>query len=356
MSMLERINGLSDREVAVKQTVEQITRVFGRGSIFLLGEASAAMQVDSIPSGALTLDLALGVGGFPRGRIIEVYGPESSGKTTLALSVLARAQAAGGYAAFIDVEHALDPTYAASLGVDVNNLLVSQPDSGEQALEIVEMLARSGALDAIVLDSVAALVPRAEIEGDMGDTHVGLQARLMSQAMRKLTAVVSKTRTCCLFINQIREKVGVMFGSPEVTPGGRALKFYASVRVEVRKKETLKHGSEAIGSHVVVKVVKNKVAPPFKSAEFDILFGRGISSVGCLLDLGVERGIVARSGTWYAFGEERLGQGRDNARSFLEANPRVAGEIEVTLRQSGVFHVPRLVEQSRTEVAEPIPA
>jgi recombination protein RecA len=335
-----RLQTSHDRDHALQQSIDQITKAFGKGAIMKLGEASLAMQVDVIPTGALTLDIALGVGGVPRGRVVEVYGPESSGKTTLALSVVARAQAMGGYAAFIDVEHALDPSYALALGVDIENLLVSQPDSGEQALEIVEVLARSGALDVIVLDSVAALVPRAEIEGDMGDAHVGLQARLMSQAMRKLTAVLSKSNTCAVFINQIREKVGVMFGSPETTPGGRALKFYSSVRLEVRKKETLKQGTDPIGSHVQVKVVKNKVAPPFKAAEFDILYGRGISSLGCLLDVAVEHNVVARSGTWYTYGDERLGQGRDNVRAYLEEHPETALEIERILRNSGLFLSP----------------
>lgn len=336
MTTLRRTSD-NDKKISLDACIEQIEKAQGRGSIFRLGEASADLQVDVIPSGALTLDIALGVGGMPRGRLIEVYGPESSGKTTLALATVSRAQAAGGNAAFIDVEHALDPTYARALGVDVDNLLVSQPDSGEQALEIFELLARSGALDVVVLDSVAALVPRAEIEGDMGDAHVGLQARLMSQAMRKLTSVVSKTATCAIFINQIREKVGVMFGSPETTPGGRALKFYASVRLEVRKKDTLKQGSDAIGSHVAVKVVKNKVAPPFRLAEFDILYGKGISSSGCLLDVAVDRGVVTRSGTWYAFRDERLGQGRDNVRAWLDEHPESAAEIESVLRGSGLF-------------------
>lgn len=326
-----------ERLQMLQQSVDQINRQHGKNTVMRLGEVSAALQVDAIPTGAMTLDIALGVGGMPRGRVVEVYGPESSGKTTLALAAVARAQALGGYAAFIDVEHALDPTYARALGVDCDNLLISQPDCGEQALEVLEHLARSGALDVIVLDSVAALVPRAEIDGDMGDAHVGLQARLMSQAMRKLTAVLSKTRTCAIFINQIREKVGVMFGSPETTPGGRALKFFASIRLEVRKKETLKQGSDPVGSHVQVKVVKNKLAPPFRTAEFDIMYGKGISRAGCLLDVAVEEGVVTRSGTWYTFGDERLGQGRDNVRTHLEENPDVADRIEYALRTSALF-------------------
>ncbi|NDD28009.1 MAG: recombinase RecA [Proteobacteria bacterium] len=337
-----------ERDQILSQTIDQINRHHGKGAIMRLGEASTALRVDAIPTGALTLDIALGVGGMPRGRVVEVYGPESSGKTTLALAAVARAQALGGCAAFIDVEHALDPTYAQALGVDCENLLVSQPDSGEQALEILEQLARSGALDVIVLDSVAALVPRAEIEGEMGDAHVGLQARLMSQAMRKLTAVLSKTRTCAIFINQIREKVGVMFGSPETTPGGRALKFFASVRLEVRKKETIKQGADPIGSHVQVKVVKNKLAPPFRVAEFDIFFGRGISWAGCLLDVAVDQGLVNRSGAWYTFGDDRLGQGRENVRAYLEENPEVAGRLDALIRASALIAPQPLVSPSST--------
>ncbi|MBM3461844.1 MAG: recombinase RecA [Armatimonadetes bacterium] len=336
------------RQAALDQAIDGIHKTYGKGAIMRLGEASQHLTVESIPTGALTLDQALGVGGVPRGRVIEVYGPESSGKTTLALAVIARAHAMGGTAAFIDVEHALDPTYAVALGVDVENLLISQPDCGEQALEIVEQLVRSGALDVIVLDSVAALVPRAEIEGEMGDAHVGLQARLMSQAMRKLTSCVSKTRTAAIFINQIREKVGVMFGSPETTPGGRALKFFASVRLDIRRKETIKQGGDSVGSRVQVKVVKNKVAPPFRVADFDIVYGKGISSTGCLLDLAAEAGVVSRSGTWYSFREERLGQGRDNARAHLDQNPALAVEIENALRQTEFFGGQR---SSQTEAA-----
>jgi recombination protein RecA len=323
-----------EKEKALEIALTHIERQFGKGSIMRLGEASARMAVDVIPSGSLALDIALGVGGLPRGRVVEIYGAESSGKTTIALHAIAEAQRAGGVAAFIDAEHALDPTYAAKLGVDVDNLLVSQPDTGEQALEIAEALVRSNAVDTIVVDSVAALVPRAEIEGEMGDAHVGLQARLMSQALRKLVGAVSKSRTCLIFINQIREKVGVLFGSPETTPGGRALKFYASVRIEVRRIETLKQGTETTGIRVRAKVVKNKVAPPFRQAEFDLLYGSGISREGDLLDIGSDLGVVTRSGTWYSYGDERLGQGRENAREFLRAHPEVADAIERRIREA----------------------
>ena len=296
------------------------------------GDAPKKMAVDVIPTGALALDIALGVGGIPRGRIVEIYGPEGSGKTTVALHIVAEAQKAGGIAAFIDAEHALDPVYAGNLGVDVENLLISQPDTGEQALEIVEALVRSGAVDCIVVDSVAALAPRAEIEGEMGDAHVGLQARLMSQALRKLTAVVSKSRSTAVFINQVREKIGVMFGNPEVTPGGRALKFYASVRLDVRRIENLKQGTETIGARTRIRVVKNKLAPPFKEAEVDIIFGQGISKEGSLLDVGVETGILTRTGTWYSYGDVRLGQGKENARQFLRDNPEISQEVEERIR------------------------
>lgn len=353
MGTLERIPTNPDKHAQVDGVLDRINKTHGNGTIRRLGDPASNSPLEAIPSGALTLDLALGVGGFPRGRVVEVFGPESSGKTTLALSVASRAQRAGGYAAFVDVEHALDPQYALAVGVDMNNLLVSQPDSGEQALEIVETLARSCLIDVIVLDSVAALVPKAEIEGEMGDSHVGLQARLMSQAMRKLVSVLSRSQTCCIFINQIREKVGVLFGNPETTPGGRALKFFASVRLDVRKKDTLKQGSEAIGSHVLVKVVKNKVAPPFRNAELDIIYGRGISSEGCLLDVGVEAGVVSRTGTWYSFRDERLGQGRENARAYLEEHPPTAAEIEATLRQAQIAHLPR---RAAPVEAEAIPA
>ena len=324
--------GADEKKEALTTALAQIEKQFGKGAIMKLGD-SAALQVEAISTGSLGLDLALGVGGVPRGRIIEIYGPESSGKTTLALHILAEAQKKGGEVAFIDVEHALDPNYAAALGVDINSLLVSQPDTGEQAMEICEALVRSGAIDAIVIDSVAAMVPRAEIEGEMGDSHVGLQARLMSQAMRKLTSVIGKTNTVCVFINQLREKVGVMYGNPEVTTGGRALKYYASVRIDVRRVEGLKDSSgQFIGNHTRAKVVKNKVAPPFREAEFDIMFGEGISKVGEVLDLGAKLGVVQKSGAWFNYGETRLGQGRDNAKTFLKENPAIMAEIEALVR------------------------
>ncbi len=321
-----------DKKKALEAALTQIERQFGKGSIMKLGESGQRFEVPVIPSGSIAIDLALGVGGFPRGRVTEIYGPESSGKTTLTLHVLAEAQKLGGVAAFIDVEHALDPTYAANIGVDLENLYVSQPDTGEQGLEIVETLVRSNAVDVIVVDSVAAMVPRAELEGDMGDAHVGLQARLMSQALRKLTAIISKSKTAVIFVNQIREKVGVMFGSPEVTPGGRALKFYSSVRVEVRRMDSIKNGTELLGNRTKAKIVKNKLAPPFKVAEFDILFGKGISREGSLVDVATALGVTARTGSWYAFGDTKLGQGRDNARNFLEENPDVANTIERQVR------------------------
>jgi recombination protein RecA len=323
---------VSDKEKALELALLQIEKQFGKGSIMKMGAATAKMNIAVIPTGALSLDLALGVGGIPRGRIVEVYGPESSGKTTVALHMAAEAQRLGGIAAFIDAEHALDPLYAKKLGVDIDNLLISQPDTGEQALEITEALVRSGAIDIIIIDSVAALTPQAEIEGDMGDAHVGLQARLMSQALRKLTAVISKSNTITIFINQIREKVGVMFGNPETTPGGRALKFYASVRLEVRKMETLKQGGDIVGSRTKVKVVKNKVAPPFKEAQFDIIYGLGISKAGCILDMASDLNIVNKSGAWYSYGENRIGQGRETAREFLMKEPQIMAEIERKVR------------------------
>ncbi len=321
-----------DRKKALDMAIGQIERQFGKGAIMKLGEANARFEVPVIPSGSIAIDTALGIGGFPRGRVTEIYGPESSGKTTLTLHVLAEAQKLGGVAAFIDVEHALDPIYAANVGVDVEELYVAQPDTGEQGLEIVETLVRSNAVDVVVVDSVAAMVPRAELEGDMGDTHVGLQARLMSQALRKLTAIISKSKTSVIFINQIREKVGVMFGNPETTPGGRALKFYSSVRLEIRRMDSIKQNGELMGNRAKVKVVKNKLAPPFKIAEFDILYGKGISREASLLDVGVGAGVVTKSGTWYSYGDCRLGQGRDNSRTFLEENPDVANEIERQVR------------------------
>ena len=320
-----------DRSKALATALAQIDKSFGKGSVMRLGDESRP-PVSVIPTGSVALDVALGVGGLPRGRIVEVYGPESSGKTTVALHAVASAQRAGGNAAFIDAEHALDPVYAKALGVDIDNLLVSQPDTGEQALEITDMLVRSGGLDIIVIDSVAALVPKAEIEGEMGDSHVGLQARLMSQALRKITGALSSTGTTAIFINQLREKIGVFFGNPETTTGGKALKFYASVRLDVRRIGGLKDGDQPVGNRTRVKVVKNKMAPPFKQAEFDILYGQGISREGSLLDLGVDNGVVRKSGAWFTYGEDQLGQGKENARNFLKDNPQLAAEIEEKIR------------------------
>ncbi len=319
-----------DKQKALETAIQQIQKQFGPGAVMRLGE-NATMNVEAISTGSLTLDMALGIGGLPRGRIVEIFGPESSGKTTVALHVVAEAQKLGGSAAFIDVEHALDPVYAMNLGVDIDNLLVSQPDTGEQALEICEALVRSGAIDVVVIDSVAAMVPRAEIEGEMGDSHVGIQARLMSQALRKLTGVVSKANTIAIFINQLREKIGVMYGNPETTPGGRALKFYSSVRLDVRRVESLKVGSEVVGNHTRVKVVKNKVAPPFREAEFDIMYGQGISKVGEIVDMAVKLDIIQKAGAWFNYGETRL-QGRDNVKKFLISNPEVCDEIEAAVR------------------------
>lgn len=322
-----------DRNEALDNALKKIEKDFGKGAIMRLGDAKANMNIEVIPTGILPLDVALGVGGVPRGRIIEIYGPESSGKTTVTLHMIAEAQKNGGIAAFIDAEHALDPVYAQKLGVDIDNLLISQPDSGEQALDIVDALVRSSAIDIVVVDSVAALVPKAEIEGEMGDSHVGLHARLMSQAMRKLTGIISKTRTVVVFINQIREKVGVMFGSPETTTGGRALKFYSSVRLDVRKIDTLKQGQEIIGNRARIKVVKNKVAPPFKQAEFDIMYGEGVSKLSSIIDMGVELEIVDKSGAWFSYDGNRLGQGKENAKQSLKDNPRLAEEIEGKIRE-----------------------
>ena len=321
-----------DRDKALDVALAQIDKQFGKGSVMRLGDETRA-PIQVIPTGSIALDLALGIGGLPRGRVIEIYGPESSGKTTVALHAVASAQQAGGIAAFIDAEHALDPEYAKALGVDTDALLVSQPDTGEQALEIADMLIRSGALDIIVVDSVAALVPRAEIEGEMGDSHVGLQARLMSQALRKITGALNTAGTTAIFINQLREKIGVMFGSPETTSGGRALKFYASVRIDVRRIETLKDGSDAVGNRTRAKIVKNKVAPPFKQAEFDIVYGQGISREGSLIDVGVEQSIIRKSGAWYTYEGDQLGQGKENARSFLRDNPDLADEIEKKIKE-----------------------
>ena len=321
-----------DRESTLKITTDQIEHKFGKGAIMKLGD-STNLQIEAIPTGALPLDIALGIGGVPRGRIVEIYGPESSGKTTIALHIIAEAQAMGGVVAFIDAEHALDPVYAAKLGVDVDELLIAQPDTGEQALEICDMLVRSGAIDCVVIDSVAALVPRAEIEGEIGDTTVGLQARLMSQALRKLAGSLSKSNTTCIFINQLREKIGVMFGNPETTTGGRALKFYSSVRIDIRRIESMKKDGEFIGNRVRAKVVKNKVAPPFKQAEFDLMYGEGVSKEGCVLDMGVDAGIVRKSGSWFNYGEERLGQGREAAKATLKEHPELRNEIESKVRE-----------------------
>lgn len=337
---------------ALESAMRQIEKDFGKGSIMRLGESSARLSLEVIPTGALTLDVALGIGGVPRGRVVEIFGPESSGKTTVALHIVAEAQKLGGIAAFIDAEHALDPAYAKRLGVDIDNLLISQPDNGEQALDIADALVRSGAIDVIIVDSVAALVPRAEIEGDMGDTHVGLQARLMSQALRKLTAIISKSRTTVIFINQIREKVGVTYGSPEVTTGGRALKFYATIRLDIRKAETIKQGNDSIGNRTRVKVVKNKVASPFRIAEFDIMYGEGISREGTIIDIGSQLDILTKSGSWYSYKENRLGQGKENVKDFLKQNRQIAEEIEARVRESltaGSAKLPVFVEDVAAE-------
>ncbi|MNW31103.1 recombinase A [compost metagenome] len=328
---MKDVSLLSDRRAALDMALRQIEKQFGKGSIMKLGE-STHMQVETIPSGSIALDIALGTGGFPRGRVIEIYGPESSGKTTVALHAIAEVQKTGGQAAFIDAEHALDPSYASKLGVNIDELLLSQPDTGEQALEIAEALVRSGAVDIVVVDSVAALVPKAEIEGEMGDSHVGLQARLMSQALRKLSGAINKSKTIAIFINQLREKVGVMFGNPETTPGGRALKFYSTVRLDVRRIESLKMGNDIVGNRTRIKVVKNKVAPPFRQAEVDIMYGEGISKEGSLIDIGTEHDIVDKSGAWYSYEGERLGQGRENAKQFLKENPNIASTIEQKIR------------------------
>ncbi len=340
-----------DRSKALESALAQIERQFGKGSIMKMGDEGRA-PVEVIPSGSIALDLALGIGGFPRGRVVEIYGPESSGKTTVALHAIANAQKAGGIAAFIDAEHALDPEYAKKLGVDIDALLVSQPDTGEQALEIMDMLIRSGALDVVVIDSVAALVPRAEIEGEMGDSHIGLQARLMSQALRKITGALAQSKTTAIFINQLREKIGVFFGSPETTTGGKALKFYASIRLDVRRIETLKDGQDAVGNRTRVKVVKNKMAPPFKQAEFDILYGHGISREGSLIDLGVDEGFVKKSGSWYTYEGDQLGQGKENARTFLIDNPDLANEIEKKIKEQMGIGVRREAASTSTPLVE----
>jgi recombination protein RecA len=345
----------NERAKAIEAALSQIDKQFGKGSIMRLGSREK-IDVPAIPTGSLSIDAALGVGGFPRGRVIEIYGPESSGKTTLALHVISEAQRRGGMAAFVDAEHALDAVYAGKLGVDTDNLLVSQPDSGEQALEITEVLIRSGAVDVLVVDSVAALVPRAELEGEMGDAQMGMQARLMSQALRKLTSVVAKSKTCLIFINQLREKIGVMFGNPETTTGGRALKFYASIRLDIRRIASLKEGDEVIGNRTKVKVVKNKVAPPFREAEFDILYGEGISKEGDLLDLGVEMKIIEKSGAWYAIDGERMGQGRENARQFLKDNADIRTEVDQRLRKGlGLPFLEAPAKAEKQEKAEVVP-
>ena len=322
-----------DKLKALDAAITQIEKSYGKGSIMKLGDSGTNMNIETVPTGSISLDIALGLGGVPKGRVIEIYGPESSGKTTVALHMVAEVQKRGGIAGFIDAEHALDPVYAKNIGVDIDNLYISQPDNGEQALEITETMVRSGAVDIVIVDSVAALVPKAEIDGEMGDSHVGLQARLMSQALRKLTGIISKSNCCVIFINQLREKVGVMFGNPETTTGGRALKFYSSVRMDVRRVESIKQGGEVIGNHVRVKVVKNKIAPPFKEAEFDIMFGQGISKEGDILDLAVKDDIVEKSGAWYAYAGAKIGQGRENAKSYLREHPAVCAEVETKVRE-----------------------
>lgn len=339
---------------ALDAAITQIEKAYGKGSVMKLGDSSANMNIETVPTGSLSLDIALGLGGVPRGRIVEVYGPESSGKTTVALHMVAEVQKRNGIAGFIDAEHALDPVYAKNIGVDIDNLYISQPDSGEQALEITETMVRSGAVDIVIVDSVAALVPKAEIDGDMGDSHVGLQARLMSQALRKLTAVISKSNCTVIFINQLREKVGIMFGNPETTTGGRALKFYSSVRLDVRRIESLKQSGEVMGNRTRVKVVKNKIAPPFKEAEFDIMFGEGISAVGDILDLAANENIVNKSGAWYAYGGNKIGQGRENAKQYLKDNPEICNEIEAKVREH--FGLQGTIESAQqTEAAEEKP-
>ncbi|MCI8455216.1 MAG: recombinase RecA [Lachnospiraceae bacterium] len=352
----------NDKLKALEAALTQIEKAYGKGSVMKLGSSGSNMNIETVPTGSLSLDLALGLGGVPKGRVIEVYGPESSGKTTVALHMVAEVQKRGGIAGFIDAEHALDPVYAKNIGVDIDNLYISQPDNGEQALEITETMVRSGAVDIVIVDSVAALVPKAEIDGDMGDSHVGLHARLMSQALRKLTAVISKTNCIVIFINQLREKVGVVYGSPEVTTGGRALKFYSSVRLEVRKAEALKQSGEIVGNHVRVKVVKNKIAPPFKEAEFDIMFGKGISKEGDLIDLAVNANIIEKSGSWYAYQGTKIGQGRENAKQYLQQNPAVCEEVENKVRELHGLGAQHLVTSSEPAEAktkkskkEPVP-
>ena len=339
----------NDKDKILKLTTDQIESKFGKGAIMKLGDGGADLTVEAIPTGSLALDAALGIGGVPRGRIVEIYGPESSGKTTLALQILAEAQALGGVVAFIDAEHALDPVYAARIGVDIDEVLISQPDTGEQALEICDMLVRSGAIDCIIVDSVAALTPRAEIEGEIGDSTVGLQARLMSQALRKLAGSLSKSSTTCIFINQLREKIGIMFGNPETTPGGRALKFFSSVRIDIRRIDTIKKNGEPVGNRVRAKVVKNKVAPPFRQAEFDLMYGEGISKEGCIVDMAVECGVAKKSGAWYTYGEERLGQGREAAKQTLLENPELRDELETKVREA--YEIP-IITRTKEEADE----
>ena len=340
-----------ERDKALEMALSQIDKQFGKGSVMRMGE-KAIVPIESVPTGAMALDIALGIGGLPRGRVVEIFGPESSGKSTLAMHVVAEAQRNGGICAYIDAEHAMDPVYAKAIGVDIDELLISQPDTGEQALEIADTLIRSGALDVVVIDSVAALTPRAEIEGEMGDSHVGLQARLMSQALRKLTANLNKSHTICIFINQLREKIGVMFGSPETTPGGRALKFYSSVRIDIRRIESIKDGVEVVGNRTRAKVVKNKVAPPFKQAEFDIMYGKGISREGSVLDIAVDLGIAKKSGAWYTYEGEQLGQGRENAKQFLAENPEIMVEMVEAIRERSGLGEPATVDATAGDVAE----
>ena len=343
---------VSDKKKAIETAMQQIEKMYGKGSIMRYGDGTVA-NVEAIPTGSLALDLALGIGGLPRGRVVEIYGPESSGKTTLALHVLAQAQKLGGEVAFVDAEHALDPTYARALGVKVEDMLISQPDTGEQALEICDMLVRSGAIDCVIVDSVAALVPRAEIEGEMGDTTVGLQARLMSQALRKLAGSLSKSNTTCIFINQLREKIGVMFGNPETTTGGRALKFFSSVRIDIRRIDSIKQNGDVVGNRVRAKVVKNKVAPPFRQAEFDLMYGEGISREGCIVDMAVECGVAKKSGAWYTYGEERLGQGREAAKQTLKENPDLREELENKVREA--YEIPVIERPAENESFTPAP-
>lgn len=353
LNLQSKLRGASSKDEALSMALSHIESQFGKGAIMRLGDKQAKIKIPSIPTGALTLDIALGIGGIPRGRIVEIYGPESSGKTTLALHIIAETQKMGGIAAFIDAEHALDPVYAKNLGVDIDNLLVSQPDTGEQALEIAESLVRSGAVDLIVVDSVAALTPRAEIEGNMGDAHMGLQARLMSQALRKLTGTISKSNTSVVFINQIRMKIGVIYGSPETTTGGIALKFYSTVRMEIRKIDSIKKADQLIGIRARVKVVKNKIAPPFRTAEFDIYFGKGIAKEGCILDAAVDNGIITKTGTWFSYGDQRIGQGRENAIKFLRENPQIMQEIENKIREKAGLETTATSQETDTSQDKP---